>query len=208
MSSPMSLSARTLSLPAVLLLTSCLSGPVRWPGWATDLRSKLSCGMQIEQIRGLTDKEVGPVAGGHPWTGDYRLSHGRFELALMLDNSGGLESIALSQKRMMLPATRLSPRRNLCTGEVIFLLRIGWTVTLSEFMESADVYLDGRRLESKTLDKSLFEVPEGKHDLLFFKDGVGLIRHLDLGPDDRGEQRLDLTDDELRTLKAPRQRSE
>lgn len=204
MSPAMNLSPRTFSLPAVLVLTSCLSGAVKWPGWAKDLTTKLSCGMQIEEIRGLTEKEIRPVAGGHPWTGDYRVDGGRSELALMLSQDGGLQSIALSQiDGWRIMATRLSPRRNLCTGESIFLLRIGWTVTLSEFLEGADVYLDDRRLEPE--HKSLFEVPEGKHELLFFNDGIGLIRHLDLKPGDRGEQRLDLIEDELRPMQAPRQ---
>ena len=47
-----------LVLPLLLLLTSCLSGAVRWPRWAADLSTRLKCGMEIEEIKGLTDKEI------------------------------------------------------------------------------------------------------------------------------------------------------
>jgi hypothetical protein len=148
--------------------------------------------MRIQEIRNLTDNELEPAAGGHPWTGNYGVRSGRFELALMLANNGGLESIVLSQDRMMLPATRFSPRRNLCTGEVTYLLRITWSYALL----GAEVYLDGREIDPRAwVRPQLLEVSGGFHELRFVKEGhEPVVRTFNLEPGDRGEQLVDLPD--------------
>lgn len=48
------------------------------------------------------------------------------------------------------------------------------------------------------------EHPAGRHELRIKKAGYEpIIRHLELGPEDRGDQRLDLTKVELRLIDTP-----
>ena len=197
--------AMFLYMPALLLLSSCVSGAVKWPRWASNLSTQLQCGMMIEDVQGLTDKEIRPFgSGAHPWVGDYRVHGGRSELSLMFDKSERLESIALSQVdgwRIM--SVRLSPRRNLCTDELTFLLRYQRTSAVAEILEGADVYLDGQKLGPSAWSEPLLEVPSGVHELIFVKNGVGIRKSVDLRREDRGNLTLELTAEELRPLTAP-----
>jgi hypothetical protein len=190
----MKFALKLLLLLVPLLLTSCLSSAVRWPGWARDLSSRLECGMHVEQVRELTTKEVRPVvAGGHPWLGDYSVDGGRSDLALMLDKKEGLESIALFQvDGWRIKSTRVSPRRNLCSGELTFLLRIRWSYALL----GAEVYLDGQEIDPEAwVRPELLEVSGGLHELRFLKEGhEPVIRTFNLELGDRGEQLVDLPD--------------
>lgn len=197
---------RKAVLPVLpLLLASCLSGAVRWPRWASDLSTRLECGMKIDEIKGLTDKEIRPFgSGAHPWVGDYRVHGGRSDLSLMFDESERLQSIALSQVdgwRIM--SVRLSPRRDLCSGQLSFLLRYQRTAAVAQALDGADVFLDGLKLDPDAWRATFLEVPVGVHELLFVKNGLGISKRVDLKPDDRGEQPLELTEQELRPLVVP-----
>jgi len=89
---------------------------------------------------------------------------------------------------------RLSPRRNLCTGELTFRLRI----LLPAELLGATAYLDGER--TATLDdlQEDFELTIGQHLLRIEKeDHEPIIKNLQLGTRDRGDQRLDLTEVDL-----------
>lgn len=149
--------------------------------------------MSLEQVKSLTDRELVTLeAGPHPWLGRHYIRKGHAYLWLRFNEQERLEWVTLSKMdgwRIM--ATRLSPRRNLCTGELSYQVRLDWTIDL----EGAAVYLDGHEVQP---DRGKVEVSAGRHELRIEKAGYEpIVRHLDLGPDDRGDQRLDLTEVEF-----------
>jgi hypothetical protein len=191
-----------VSLAAMTCLAMSQAGP-RWPTWAEELTAQLKCGMSLEEVDRITDKAIVTLDGpAHPWFGKYLVRGGHTfskDLHLILDAAGKLQSVFLTIRpdgwRLM--ATRSSPRRNLCTGELTFAFRIDWTSEL----QGAQVYLDGRKVaESDWVDQFLL-VPVGKHDLRFEKQGFEpIIRHLDLQPEDRGDQHLGFQEEQLRPV--------
>lgn len=149
--------------------------------------------MSLEQVQALTTSELVTLeAGSHPWLGRHYIRKGHADLWLRFNEQEGLEWVTLSKMdgwRIM--ATRLSPRRNLCTGELSYQVRLDWTVDL----EGASVVLDGNKVQP---DAGKVELSAGRHKLRIEKAGYEpIVLHLDLGPDDRGDQRLDLTKVEL-----------
>lgn len=145
--------------------------------------------MSLENIRALSKNEV------IPWSTLGRLkahhiSRGQGDLWLYL-NAAGLESIAVSRTdgwRVL--STKLSPLRNLCTGEILFLLRL----SLAEDLEGAEVFLDGRKIQKGDWLGPFIEVSAGEHELRVEKEGYEpIVKLLSLDAEDRGEQRLFLT---------------
>lgn len=149
--------------------------------------------MTLEEIQGLTPEEVQTLqAGAHPWLGRHYVSKGYSKLWLRFNERQRLEWVTLSKMdgwRIM--ATQQSPRRNLCTGELTYQVRLDWTVEL----EAAAVFLDGQPVQP---EGGTITVSAGEHEVRIEKAGYEpIIRHLDLGPDDRGDQSLDFRDVEL-----------
>ena len=144
--------------------------------------------MSLEQVRSVAETGLVTLeAGAHPWLGRYYIRKRHTDLWLRFNDQERLEWVTLSRMdgwRVM--ATRLSPRRNLCTGELTFRIRLDWTVEL----EHASVYLDGNEVQP---DGGNVAVSAGQHELRIEKEGYeAIVRHLDLGPGDRGDQHLDL----------------
>jgi hypothetical protein len=159
--------------------------------------------MSPSEIRSLTPEKIEVFeAGPHPWLGKHFVRDGQTELWMQFDSEERLSSIVLSGPdgwRIM--SRRLSPRRDLCTGELTFVVRVNWTYE----MEGADVYLDGRPVaEDDWADTdNLLIVPVGRHELRFEKEGFHpVVKHLDLKPDAEGEQRLDFREEELRSRRS------
>lgn len=149
--------------------------------------------MALEDVRGLTVEEIQALeAGAHPWLGRHYIRKRHADLWLRFNEQERLEWVTLSKMdgwRIM--ATRQSPRRNLCTGELTYQVRLDWTVEL----EGAAVYLDGQEVQPEA---GKITVSAGQHEVRVEKAGYEpIIRHLDLGPEDRGDQRLDLRQVEL-----------
>lgn len=179
----------------VLVLASCASGSGSWPRWAREVAGELECGMTIEDVKALIDEEVLKLeAGPHPWLGQHYIRKRYADLWLRFNEQERLEWVTLSKMdgwRIM--ATRLSPRRNLCTGELTYQVLLDWTVEL----EGAAVFLDG---EEVSPEAGKITVSAGEHEVRIEKVGYEpIVRHLDLGPGDRGDQRFDLTAIELRS---------
>jgi hypothetical protein len=136
-----------VSIAAVACLAMSQAGP-DWPTWAEELTMQLRCGMDLEEVARLTDKPIVTLDGpAHPWFGKYLVRGGSTflkDLHLILDTEGKLQSVFLTTRpdgwRIM--ATRSSPRKNLCTRELTYALRIDWTSEL----QGAQVYLDGRKV--------------------------------------------------------------
>jgi hypothetical protein len=190
-------------LPILLSLAANQTGP-RWPAWAEDLAGQLQCGAQLEEIQKLTDREIGEAqaGGAHPLQSQYYIRKRQTRLWLHLDEQRGLASIALDRPggwRIM--SRSLSPLRNLCTGELRFTLRMIWNHEL----EGAALYLDNREVPQSEWSNGLLLVTAGRHELRFEKSGYEPItKHLELGPSDRGEQRVDLSAEKLVPAKAAR----
>jgi len=150
--------------------------------------------MSPEEVKGVTSTEVVTLeAGSHPWLGRHYIHKGHADLWLRFNEQERLEWVTLSKiDGWRIMATRLSPRRNLCTGELSYQVRLDWTVDL----EGASVFLDGYEVKP---DSGKVELSAGRHELRIEKAGYEpLVRQLNLGPEDRGDQRLDLTKVELR----------
>lgn len=178
---------------ALLASEACL-GHEDWPQWARELTAELECGMTIEQVRQLTNERINALEGsGHPVLGTHYIRKLRSDLWLRFNEAGRLESVTLSQVdgwRVM--ATRLSPRQDLCSGDLTFFLRALFTRDL----EGAILFLDGQRVDPHG---GMLEIPAGDHELRIEKEGYEpILRHLHFGPGDRGDYRLDLTREELR----------
>lgn len=146
--------------------------------------------MTLEEVQRLTSKEFQTLeAGAHPWLGRHYVSKGYADLWLRFNEQNRLEWVTLSKMdgwRIM--ATRESPRRNLCTGELTYQVRLDWTVEL----EGATVSLDGQEVQP---DGGQITVSAGEHEVRIEKAGYEpILRQLQLGPEDRGDQRIDLRD--------------
>ena len=179
---------------ALLSLGACPGGSQAWPRWAQELGSELRCGMTLEEAQQLAGGHIEALeAGAHPWLGRYYVRRGHTDLWLRFDEQAKLEWVTLSRVNgWRIMATRESPRRNLCTGELTFQVRLDWTAEL----EGAKVYLDGREVQP---EGGKIEVSAGQHEVRIEKAGYQpIIRHLDLGPGDRGDESLDLREVDLR----------
>lgn len=177
----------------LLAFLSCAVTPTSWPRWAQEFAEELECGMTIEEIQRLTAEEVQTLeAGAHPWLGRHYVREGYAELWLRFNEQQRLEWVTLSEMdgwRIM--ATRQSPRRNLCTGELTYQVRLDWTVEL----EGAAVFLDGEEVQP---EGGKITVPAGEHEIRIEQSGHHpIVRRVDLGPQDRGDQSLDLRNVEL-----------
>lgn len=177
----------------VSFLISCTASSAS-PRWVEKLEEQLACGMSLREIRALTDADI--VEAARPW-GTHFIRRRLSDLWLQVTEQG-LESIQESRiDGWRIMSTRSSPQKNLCTGGLTFFVRIVWTYEL----QGAQVYLDGGRVQPADWAGPLLKVPAGRHELRIEKDGhEPIIKALDFGPDDRGDQRLDLTKEPAPTL--------
>ena len=178
------LATRSVLLP-VLLLVAC-AATNRWPSWAERLAQQLDCGMDLRAVETLTGRKV------IPWTTLGRLqtafiSRGSSDLVLYFDDEG-LAAVAVSKvdtPRVM--STRLTPLKHLCTGELLFLLRLTWT----EELKPASIYLDGEEVEEHDWLGPFLGISAGRHELRLEAEGYEpIVKHLELGPSDRGNPQL------------------
>lgn len=187
--------ARSILLLSVVLLFSC-TATNRWPGWASNLAGQLECGMSLEQIQAKSNRRI--IEAGRPW-GTHFINKGHTDLWLDLsqDRLEAIQLIRIDGWRFM--STRSSPRKNLCTHQLSFFLRITW----SSALYGATLYLDDRQLEPSERDGTLLQVSSGSHEIRIEKAGYEpIIRRFELGPEDRGDQSIDLTGEKLRKRRA------
>ena len=182
---------------ALLVLATSATGCGAWPTWARELAGKLECGMTVEEVEGLAAEQGLELRSPlDPWLGQKNVRRGHSALWLRFNVQDRLEWATLSQMdgwRIM--ATRLSTRRNLCTGELTYQVRLDWTVEL----EGAAVFLDGQQVEP---EGGTITVSAGEHEVRIEKAGYDpIVRNLDLGPEDRGDQSIDLRNIELVPVK-------
>ncbi len=88
----------------------------------------------------------------------------------------------------------ISPKENLCTGQLSFFMRLHRP---SELLEGATVYLDGEKVNDYPW-AGPFEIPIGEHELRIEREGYEpVVKHLEFEPEDRGEMWIDITSEEL-----------
>lgn len=172
--------ATTLTL--LLLAASCDR-----VGWIEDFLPKLRCGMSLGEVRQLTEREV-QTTNTMPWLGSYRVDGKRADVWLDFDD-GGLVT-AISGRIDGLTSVRLSPKENLCTGDLAFRINL---VLLSRDLIGAVVYLDGQEVAVMDEVRQDVEVPSGVHALRIELEGFSPFEmELNRVPDDPGMQRLEI----------------
>jgi len=184
-----------LVLLAFVIEACALGSSSAWPRWADELTKRLQCGMTIEEVRNLSESQILELkAGPAPTLGRYYIRKWGSDLWLRF-NDEGLEAVTMARvDGWRILAMRTSPRRNLCTGELAFVVRVLRTRDL----EGASFYLDGNQVE---MIGNMIEMPAGRHELVIEKPGFEpIVREFQLGPEDRGDQRLDLTSEKLRPV--------
>lgn len=173
---------KATALTLLLLGASC--GRV---GWVEELLPQLRCGMSLGEVRQLTEREVQPTST-MPWLGSYRVEGKRADVWLDFED-GGLVS-AISGRIDGLTSVRLSPKENLCTGELAFRVNL---VLLSRELLGAVVYLDGEQVALMNEVRRDIEVSGGVHELRIELDGFSpFATELRRGSGDPGEQRLEI----------------
>lgn len=184
-----------LAVALIGLLGSFSCGAAGWPRWTEQLVSKLQCGMSPAALEEQTGFELVPSAAMAE-LGTHVIRGRRADVWLRFEG-GRLQSYLLTKPHGF-KGVYLTPRTDLCSGHLSFLLRVTRTAQL----EGARVYLDGELIDAFPWGAH-FEVRGGRRELRIEKDGFEpIIKQLDLTAGDAGEQRLEVTGDDLRRASA------
>lgn len=125
---------------------------------------QLECGMTLQEVRRIAEVPIKEVVEHR--LGDYRASFGRN--ALWLGFVDGRLRSATAQTITGLTSARLSPKRDLCTGELIYFVSVEW---IAEFRQP-DVYLDGELIAEEAASGIVFEVGQGEHVIRLETPGI------------------------------------
>jgi len=167
-----------------LCLSSCVS--LRdWPQWTDDVVALLRCEMTIEELEALVDMEIRPAIPTTYYRNTYA-THAVYKnhasVKLHFENTK-LKGFA-RWKPWGLMGVYISPKTNLCTGELTFLL----SLRPGEGFFDAAVYLDGTKIEDPW---NSFTVSAGQHELRIEReDHEPIVKHIQLDEDDLGDQRM------------------
>lgn len=173
---------KSLTVTVILVLGSCGQ-----TAGVENLITQLDCGMSLDEVRELTENEVKPTST-MPWLGSHRVDGQRADVWLSFDDEG-LVSV-IHGRTDGLTSVRLSPKKNLCTGELAFRLSL---LLLTRDLVGAAVHVDGRRVATMDEIRRDVEVAGGSHELKVEMEGYDpLTLQLDFGRNDAGEQRLEL----------------
>jgi hypothetical protein len=183
---------KTLVLGLVLFVGSCGS---REGEWVEKYVSQLRCGMSVAEAQALAGRQLKatnskPDLGTH-WVGgkwvDLWLTFRENRLTHVI--SGRIDGLT---------SVRLSPKRNLCSGELTFFLNLEWVVPL----EGADVFLDGEVIEENASSGLILEVSAGDHELRVVKEEYKpIVKHLRFEATDPGRRYITLTSQDLHPTK-------
>lgn len=177
---------------------SCASG--QWPGWTDELVSSLDCGMTISEVESLAGQKTVPVktAAFRGVYGTHTIDKGN--VTVWLDFEEG-ELQAFSRWRVQpwqLKSIFISPKRNLCNGDLSFFIRLFRPAALGNPI----VFLDGEEIVDFPW-ASPYEVSSGSHELRIVEEGYKpIIKHFSFAEGDPGESWLEITGDELQPVPA------
>lgn len=148
---------------------------------------RLECGMTLQEVESIFDVEIRAV-GDHR-LGEYRASFGRD--AVWMEFTDDRLRSATTQMITGLSSARLSPKKNLCTGELTYFVSLEWIAELQE----ADVFLNGQLVAEKASSGLVLEVNEGEHLIRLEKSGIAPVEwKLVLDEDSFGDQWIDFED--------------
>jgi hypothetical protein len=171
---------------AVFVIASVTAGGCQ----SAQLRSfmeQLECGMTLQEVRRIADVQIEDV--GEHRLGDHRASFGRN--AVWLDFVNGRLRVATAQTITGLTSARLSPQRDLCTGELTYFLSVEWLAELRQ----PDVYLDGELVAEKAASGIVLEVGPGAHVIRLEAPGHEPVeKRLLLDESSFGDQWIDFKD--------------
>lgn len=150
--------------------------------------------MQLEEVRALSTRELLDLGQPHPWLGRYYIRASDSDLWFRFGEAG-LEAITWSRAEAA-SSDRFSPQRNLCDGALSFWVNVSWPSAY----EGSDVYLDDQLIGENSRVCPQMIVSLGEHELRVVKEGyLPVVRRLQFGEEDRGNQDLHLTEDLLRS---------
>jgi hypothetical protein len=142
--------------------------------------------MTLQEVEQLAGKDGVSHEAGRSFVGRHRVSRGYTHLWLQFGEGLRLQSYVLERPESF-QWVRLSPRRNLCTGELTYQLRLH---PRADELLDAVVYVDGQRMGSLGEVDDL-ELAAGDHELRIEPHSYpNLVQRLRLGPGDRGDQLL------------------
>jgi hypothetical protein len=168
-----------LVIGAGLSLQGCESSQVR------SYMSQLRCGMSLQQVQALSRFKVKPV--GQHRLGGYRANIGRG--AVWMEFGDGRLTTVTAQTISGLTSARLSPKKDLCTGQLTFFVSLEWPADL----QGTDVYLDGQLAAENAKSGLVLEVREGEHVIRLERQGrAPIVKALALDESSRGDQWIDI----------------
>jgi hypothetical protein len=174
---------KALALGLVLFAGSCGRHE---QAWGEKYGSNLRCGMSVPEAQALAGRPV-MAASSKPGLGTHRVD-GKWHDLWFTFRDDRLVSV-ISATIDGLTSARLSPKRNLCTGELTFFLNLEWVVPL----QGADVFLDGKVVEENAASGLTLEVSSGNHELRVVKEGhEPIVKHLRFEATDPGRRRITL----------------
>lgn len=190
----------TIRAAAVLLLAGVLScASWSWPQWSEELVSSLDCGMAPQEVRDLAGQDLKPVTSVafRGVYGTHTVDKGDVTVWLHFDE-GRLEGVSRWRpEAWKLKSVHISPKTNLCTGELSYFLRL----SLQAALDDPTVYLDGEKVEDPW--ERPLEVTEGDHELRIEAGGYQpILKRVSFPEGDSGHRWLKITHDDLQPVAA------
>jgi len=168
----------------LLCLLSCASRG-DWPQWTDDVVALLRCGMTIEELEALADMEIRPTIPTTYFRDTY-VTHAIYKdhVSVKLHFEDDKLRGFARWRPWGLMGVYISPKVNLCTGELTFLL----SLSAGDEFADATVYLDGAKIKDPW---ESFTVSGGQHELrIERKDHEPIIECLQFDNDDMGDHRM------------------
>lgn len=177
---------------------SCASGS--WPQWTEELISSLDCGMTVSEVRFLARQDLEPVTSVafRGVYGTHTIDKGHVSVWLHFDE-GHLQAVSRWRPQARkLKSTYISPKRNLCTGELSFFVRLFRPAALA----APTVYLDDQKVDGFPWARP-YEVSAGGHELRVEEEGYEpIVKQVHFDEGDPGELWLEITIDDLHPVSA------
>ncbi|MEM1205740.1 MAG: hypothetical protein AAGN66_21095 [Acidobacteriota bacterium] len=149
---------------------------------------QIECGMTLQEVRSISKVEIKAVKGDHH-LGDHRANFGRD--AVWMEFADGRLTSATTQTITGLTSSRLSPKKNLCSGELSYFVSLEWAAEIRE----PDLYLDGKLVARKAVSGLVVELGEGQHVVRLEAPGIMPVeKRLVLDETSFGDQWVDFVD--------------
>ena len=145
---------------------SCASG--NCPHWTEELISSLECGMTISEVESLAGQDLEPVrtVAFRGVYGTHTIDKGSVSVWLHFID-GHLQAVSCWRPQAWkLKSVYISPKRNLCNGELSFFVRLFRPAAL----EDPTVYFDAKEIVNFPWARP-FEVSAGSHELRVVEEG-------------------------------------